>query len=409
MSECSLHESGMLHPEINFFRSNHRVYYVATGEFIQQSNGFRVPFYLCHILNELGFEAYVTAQKQAPNLRTPLLTPEIIKKHKEDRREIIAVYTEAMWGNVLRGDVVVHWILNRIGKLFDEASFPNDLFFYWDTEYSKNENNATFLRIPCVDDKVFYFENELKRNRKGFAYYAHKFFRDFNGVIPREIKENGISLCQDIPRTHGEIADVLRNVEALYCFEDSALMMEAVACGCIVIFVKTEFTSYIRENAKYIDYIVEIEDVNIDRRVGYTGSAYNDFLNEKTKIESSINDFITATQQSEVCKSIIADPMVLFFGKYKTVYIFGTGLTAEVVYNAIRVAGFDINGFIISDGINLGDSKQKFGHPVLSFSSFLKIKTVETGVITAMIGQYYKQVLPFLEKHSINVCNPVIY
>ena len=150
--------------DIDYFKSTHRPYYIATGEFIQQSNGFRVPFYLCHILNELGYEAYVTAKKQAPNLRTPLLTPAVSKKHKEDGREVIAVYTEAMWGNILSGDVVVRWILNRIGKSFDEEEFPDDMFFFWDKRYSKKTRTANCSRLCHRQHQAPLLQNKVSDN-----------------------------------------------------------------------------------------------------------------------------------------------------------------------------------------------------------------------------------------------------
>ena len=393
--------------KIDILKKSNRPYYIATGEYIQQSNGFRVPFYLCHILNELGFEAYVTAQKQAPNLRTPLLTPEIIQKHKEDRREIIAVYTEAMWGNVLCGDVVVRWILNRIGKLFDERDFPNDLFFYWDAAYAKDVNAAITLQAPCINEDVFFIDT-TQQDRNGFAYYAHKYLRDYDGFIPDEIKKNGISLCQDIIRTHEEIADILRSVKVLYCFEDSAIALEAAVCGCIVVLVETEFTLFLKDKAKYVDYIVPLEELDINEEFPYLHKAHVNYLKDKEKIETDIRDFIIATQQAAINKNKEADSLLSFVRKYECICIYGNGLTADVVYNALSAIGANIYGFVVSDDY-YSDDTNKHGLPIISFSELLKINNSSIGVVTAMIKQYYNQVIPILKRHSINIYNPVLF
>jgi hypothetical protein len=397
------------HPRPDFFRSRHRVYYFATGEFIQQSNGFRVPFYLCHILNELGFEAYVTAKEQAPNLKTPLLTPDISNKHKKDGREIVAVYTEAMWGNILNGDVVVRWILNRLGLLFDECLYRDEVFFFWDKSYSKNEKAAVLLQTQCVDPEVFNFNKDTHQKREGFAYYAHKYLRDFGGFIPEDIKRYGISLCHDIPRTHTEIADILRSVKVLYCFEDSAIILEAVACGCIVVLIKTEFTSYIGESNKFIDYVLDIKDFNKDNSFDYTGLTHRDFENHKKEIITGIKDFITMTQQIELSDIRKEDDFRQFIDRYKSIYIYGIGLTADVVYNTLTAIGYTIEGFIVSDDYFTDEIQVKYDYPILSLSKFIKNKNSDDGVITAMLSRHVQQVLPLLAEHGVHTFNPVFY
>ena len=403
-------ESTLLpHPKLDFFRSCHRVYYFATGEFIQQSNGFRVPFYLCHILNELGFEAYVTAKKQAPNLRTPLLTPAIASKHKKDGREVVAVYTEAMWGNILGGGVAVRWILNRIGLLINESKYPNDLFFYWDNRYSKNKSVATQLKTCYIDPDIFYIDEDKDKKRHGFAYYAHKYIRDFRGDIPEDIKKCGISLCHDIPRTHCEIADILRNVKVLYCFEDSAIILEAVACGCIAVLLKTEFTSHIGEKTEYIDYVQNLEDFRKDNDFVYIGETYRNFSESIEETKSGIAGFILTTQQVKLTGTRKQDEFIKFIQEHEEIYIYGTGLTAEVVYNTVIAAGLSVNGFIVSDEYYSDRTKLVSGLPVVPLSGFIKINNEETGVITAMLHRHVEQVLPLLKKNGVHIYNPVLY
>ena len=286
-------------PKIDFFRSNHRAYYIAAGEFVQQSLGLRVPFYLCHILNELGFEAYVTAQKQAPKLRTPLLTQEVINKHKSDGRETVAVYSEAMWGNVLKGDVVVHWIMSAAGKIRERIVGADEPCFYWYHGYSmKNKKDIKPLVLPVLDEYLYNADGVDDSKRSGFAYYAHKYLIEDRKVHDK-LTNSGISLCQDIKRTPGEIADILRSVKVLYIYEDSAIAIEAALCGCVVVFVHTEYTRYAigKQNPEDMyDYCVD--EIKLDPNVLYqpNGAVLRKYREQFNDGSGGLADFVKITQ-----------------------------------------------------------------------------------------------------------------
>lgn len=79
-----------------------------------------------------------------------------------------------------------------------------------------------------------------QRVESDFCYYAHKYLA-FGGKIPEIFKNNGISLCQDIPRSPEEIAGILRSTKVLYCLEPSNIASEAHACGCQNVFIDTEY------------------------------------------------------------------------------------------------------------------------------------------------------------------------
>lgn len=226
----------------DFFGSRHFPYYIASPGFTQRSAGPRALHHLCHILNELGYEAYITANKTSPRLRTPLLEREIIEKHDDAGRPAIAVYPEVVPGNPLQRPVVARWLLNRAGHLRrDHGVFtPEELIFYWDRFFLRGEKTEGQLFIPHVDSNIFHEGDALPENRTGFCYYAHKYL-SFGGRIAREIVANGISLCQDIPRPVEEIVEILRTSKVLYCYEPSSMVIEAVACGCPAVFVITDY------------------------------------------------------------------------------------------------------------------------------------------------------------------------
>lgn len=229
-------------PGTDFFESRHAPYYIASPPFTQKTAGPRALHYLCHILNELGYEAYITTDFHSVWLRTPLLTPDIKEKHKRTKRTPIVIYPETITANPLNGVLVVRWLLNQAGHLGGEKKVrKNEMVFHWDTWVLQDEKTCGRLFTPSVDNRIF---NETgarpPENRSGFCYYAHKYLA-FGGKIPEFIKKNGISLCQDISRSPEEIAAILRSTKVLYCFEPSNIASEAHACGCQNVFIETEY------------------------------------------------------------------------------------------------------------------------------------------------------------------------
>lgn len=197
--------------------------------------------YLCHTLNSLGCEAYVTHHETNPKLWTPVLTPQIAYQHKTSGQTPIAVYPEVVPGNPLGLAVVARWLMNRAGHLLKHKDFaPDELIFYWGEWVLDGEENAVRLFFPGVDRSVFNWKGVIPENRQGFCYYAHKYIRAGNRVSER-LTQNGISLCQDIPRSKEEIAGILRTSRVLYCYEPSAISIEAISCGCPVIYIDTDY------------------------------------------------------------------------------------------------------------------------------------------------------------------------
>lgn len=235
-------------PGTNFFQSRHAPYYIASPHFTQKTAGPRVLHYLCHILNELGYESYITATGHSPWLRTPLLTPDVKERHAQTRRTPVMVYPETITGNPLNGAVVARWLLNQAGHLGGEKVIrENEIIFHWDEWVLQEEKSSGRLFIPSADNRIFNEDGVSQENRKGFCYYAHKYLLS-GGKISDTVKKNGLSLCQDIPRSPEEIAEILRSTEVLYCYEPSSMASEAYACGCQPIFVETDYLKRFRPN-----------------------------------------------------------------------------------------------------------------------------------------------------------------
>ena len=227
----------------NLFQRSAHPYSFRVSEFTHKFAGVRAMHYLCHALNELGYEAYLTdlmPEQCNPWLRTPVLTPELQEKHEKQGLAPIAVYPEPIDDNPLGTPVTARWLLIKPGHDGVVTKHPpGELNFYWEADYVPPGMTGDRLQIPIIDRRIFNTEG-APVEREGFCYYAHKYILNYSKTLP-EVLNDGICLCQWIPRTPGEIADILRSTKVLYCYEPSSMTLEALACGCRVVFVDTPY------------------------------------------------------------------------------------------------------------------------------------------------------------------------
>ncbi len=228
--------------KLSLFRATRSPYYIYSADYRHTSAGIRCLHYLCHALNELGMEAYlVNAKVVSGYLRTPRLTQEIVSNHYQTGRLPIALYPEVISGSPLATPVTARWLLNRPGHLGGDTTFPkDDLIYYYNIWCLPEGMQGSALNIPSVDTRIFNnLDNPDDGKRHGGCFYAHKYLAFGGKVRPEHASQT--SLCQDIPRPPEEIASILRGAEALYCYEPSAIITEALACGCPVLLVATDY------------------------------------------------------------------------------------------------------------------------------------------------------------------------
>lgn len=393
-------------PKIDTFGIHHHPYYIFTFSFRQESAGFRVLYYLCHVLNECGYEAYVLDEKPVSGLRTPILTYEIIRRHKEEERHPIAVYNEAIVGNPLCGDIVVRWIMNKRGDAYDkEIGFSHDdLIYYWAAFYAKSKENITLLNLPTVDRSIFNTDGVNDEERSGFCYYAHKYlkFRNGQAQLPREMTINGTSLCQDIKRTPIEIAEILKHSKVLYCYEPSAIIIEAALCGCLTVIVKTDYLNGF--NMKEITDITQIAEDCIDYNfIPSADIILSTSVDMEKAMWESVGLFISQTQNAaQDYKPVQSEEnsFTSFCKKHNdNLYVYGTGDVSWNCHLLMNLWNLHIKGFIVSDNYTKSDTPKKthFGLPVFSLSEIEDQKDA-CGLILAMIVPNQNEVIKMLDR-----------
>lgn len=226
----------------NFYSTDHAPYYIFALDYQQQSAGVRALHYLCHALNESGKEAYITCETTSPNLRTPVLTEAVLKQHHTSGRKPIMVYPEIVSGDPMAaGGVVVRWLLNKPGHIGGDTVFPDDnLIFAYAANFLTPGMHGEILHIPTYDLTIFNNDNNPDDDKRELVcFYAHKYLIH-GGKLTAHV-QRAVSLCKDQPLTHTEIAAILRRAKLLYIYEPTALVVEALLCGCPASIIETEY------------------------------------------------------------------------------------------------------------------------------------------------------------------------
>jgi hypothetical protein len=212
-------------------------YYIVAPRYIPTSAGMRALHLLCHSLNQQGQVAYLlltsySAAPVCPDLLTPLLTPAIVRYHHEKGLTPIVVYWEAIAGNPLGADCVVRYVLNFPGLLGGSTSYePSELLFGYSGLLAETVGvPENVLFVPTVDPAVFH-PGPGDQKRSGSCFYAAK-HRIVHGATVTDEVRGSMEITFGYPATQTEVAELFRHSELFYCYENTALALEAALCGC---------------------------------------------------------------------------------------------------------------------------------------------------------------------------------
>jgi hypothetical protein len=217
-------------------------YYILAPRYRRTSAGIRAQHLLCHSLNQEGQVAYLvltnySAAPICPDLLTPLLTPAVVRYHYDKGLTPIVVYGEVVSGNPLRADCVVRYLLNYPGLLGGATSYhPSELLYGYSgvlAEAAGVPDNV--LMVPTVDPSVFH-PGPGDQQRSGSCFYAAKHKTMLGGSVSDEMR-GSVEITLDYPATPAEMAILFRRSEVFYCYENTALALEAMLCGCPAVFL----------------------------------------------------------------------------------------------------------------------------------------------------------------------------
>lgn len=223
-------------------------YYIATPQYNRQSGGIRALHLLTHWLNRVGQSAFLAIYAGDeklpinPELIAPELTPEIIQYHFDRKITPIVLYPEVVSDNPLRAPVVVRYFANFPGLLGGDRAFnPEELNFGYSEVLAQAAGvPGSVLHIPMVDTQIFHRGVSVPRTQT--CYYAAK-FKTMHGGKTFGLPDGCVEILRFSPQEQSqhEIAELFRRSTLFYCFENTALSLEAALCGCPTVLMPNAF------------------------------------------------------------------------------------------------------------------------------------------------------------------------
>lgn len=286
-------------------------YYIVAPNYIQASAGIKALHMLCHALNRAGETAYLVIhpfyprpeQATHPYLLTPLLDATRLQRHFDDGVCPITLYSETVRGNPFGAPLVARYLLNFPGLLGGDASFPSEEICIAYSEHiaQASPNVALTLFLPTSDPALF--TPEPPQPRAGSCFYAAK-YQEVHGGELFEVTRDSVEITRLRPdsQTPEQIADLFRRSELFYCYENSALIIEALLCGCPVVMLPNTYLEHsIGEDEIGWDGIAwGTEAAEIARAKATVHRARGNYLACFPRFEEQLRQFIVLTQQRAV-------------------------------------------------------------------------------------------------------------
>jgi hypothetical protein len=251
-------------------------------------------------LNRKGERAYVTCSEVNPKFNTPTLTKTIVSEINSNQINPIVVYPETVFGNPLGGAAVVRYLLSFPGLLGGNKELnSNEMIVSWvaGLNYLSKENEFV-LHLPVVDDETFCPPPKDSR-RSGSCFYWRKYKYIFNGKLEHQFPDSiEISGVGPSAPTQQEIADLFRRSEVFYCYENTALMLEAGLCGCPTILIPNEYfnpNSFLGTNNYGIAWSDEPDALT--RAIQTLDMVRQNHLDIKKAADNKIEKFIQKSQE----------------------------------------------------------------------------------------------------------------
>jgi tRNA A-37 threonylcarbamoyl transferase component Bud32 len=219
---------------------------------------------LCHIINEIGGEAYlypmfrsVVINKRAfgkaiwsifkdwirplykrykvnPSFNTPVL-----KSLPKNINEYIVIYPEITFGNPLNAKNIVRWLLHNPGFHTNIIHFGTNEFYikyhhgFDEFTHYKSFSSKNILQIKHYPTELYNLQNTSQK-RSGTAYCLRK------GVGKKIVHDLRDSILID-GKSHQEIAKIFKSVKCFISYDtNTAFSHLAVLCGCDSVVIPDE-------------------------------------------------------------------------------------------------------------------------------------------------------------------------
>ena len=296
-------------------------YIIMAPSYNENSGGIVVLHKLCHLLNNIGYEAYLIPYRNSyyvsrynifstgfnflkwsvlnwfrpfrtnKSFNTPLFSgPQPIDD------EYIVIYAEVVFGNPLGSKNAVRWLLHQPG--YHEGVFyysSCELIYKFnsairDFEYPGSKTSGHELKVIHYPTDLYY-PPQKESARKGTAYCIRK------GKGKKFIQDHSQDILID-DLNHSQVADAFRKCKYFISYDEyTAYSIFAVLCGCISVVVPSDGVSidswYPREEDRYgIAYGLE----NLEWAMSTTQMVKNHIISEEKKGSDRVSVFAKESQ-----------------------------------------------------------------------------------------------------------------
>lgn len=230
--------------------SSSNPFYIIAPRYTQTSAGVRVLYKICDLINKNGYSAYIFLRPHIKlglifpdNFTAPILTAEIRDYHFNNGLTPIVIYPETFSISKFNAPFRVPYFLNYPELLSQKKASKDDNYIL---SYSMNISKKIMSTLPGkviflpVSDHNFFIPPSKNKNsmRSGSVFYAGKYKYHFNGTL-FDITKNSIEITRDQPfsQSREQIRKLFQEADLFFCYEDSALALEAILCECPVVFL----------------------------------------------------------------------------------------------------------------------------------------------------------------------------
>lgn len=226
-------------------------YYIIAPRYTRTSGGVRVLYRLADLINKAGGSAFVFLWPHynrdvsaSPMDVAPYLYRSIVDYHFKNGLTPIVIYPEIVSVSKFDPPIRVRYILNYNELLFKNEPLELDHYLISFSEAIAKQitldKPGTTLFLP-VSDPIFFSPPKEPVKRSGAVFYAGKYKYLFKGTT-FPVTDGLPEITRDQPdsQTPDQIRDLFRQSEYFYCYEDSALALEAILCGCPTVFLPNE-------------------------------------------------------------------------------------------------------------------------------------------------------------------------
>ena len=230
-----------------------KVYYVYSPSWVDWSAGIKALHLLVHHLNLSQNNAFLVLHDSKsggkndtnPKLLTPVLSPEILKQHRDLNFLVVAIYPESISGNPLNAPVVIRWLLNYPKLLGGVEEFPGELVISYSEAISENYCKQfgiypSVLFIPAVDlEEISLFRKGANLNGKELVY-AEKYL-SLGGKIALTSDQILLTRFKKNSPKRTKLLELISQTPLLHAYENTTCITEAVLMGKPVLCHRNEF------------------------------------------------------------------------------------------------------------------------------------------------------------------------